>query len=60
MAKQRGLGKGLSVLIPTESTLKNERQKEESASSKQPASVIKCELLKPNPFQPRQALRIPN
>ena len=56
MAKQRGLGKGLSVLIPTEATLKNEPQAEKSVSSKQPVSTIKCDLLKPNPFQPRRSI----
>jgi len=54
MAKQRGLGKGLSVLIPTEATLKNEQTKEKAAPSKQPTSVINCDILKPNPFQPRR------
>ena len=56
MAKQRGLGKGLSVLIPTEAALKNERQIEKSVPPKQPTSTIKCDLLKPNPFQPRRSI----
>ena len=56
MAKQRGLGKGLSVLIPTETISKNEQSREKTVTSKQQVSTIKCELLKPNPFQPRRGI----
>ena len=56
MAKQRGLGRGLSVLIPTETLPENARIPDEYLTSKRSASMIKCELLIPNPFQPRRCI----
>jgi ParB family chromosome partitioning protein len=56
MAKQRGLGKGLSVLIPTDAKPNVEQQIEESGPSKQLPSMIDCSHLTPNPFQPRRGI----
>ena len=56
MAKQRGLGKGLSVLIPTETDSKTQRRPEQAAEQKIPVAILECDLLKPNPFQPRRAI----
>ena len=56
MAKQRGLGKGLSVLIPTEAITKNEQRSEVESPSKQQIPMIACDLLTPNPFQPRRGI----
>jgi ParB family chromosome partitioning protein len=53
MAKQRGLGKGLSVLIPT-GTLENEKPSSENDSEKFSATMLPCDSLTPNPYQPRR------
>jgi ParB family chromosome partitioning protein len=52
MAKQRGLGKGLSVLIPT-GTLENKETPIENNSSKDAIIMLPCDSLTPNPYQPR-------
>ena len=57
MAKQRGLGKGLSVLIPTETVLKEEQHEEKKEISKQSTSSLECDLLTANPFQPRRDIK---
>ena len=56
MAKQRGLGKGLSVLIPTEASPQNEQRVLDDNSTIQGTASIACDLLKPNPFQPRRSI----
>jgi len=53
MVKQRGLGKGLSVLIPTDTTPEIEQRTEESGQQKQLPLMMACDILVPNPFQPR-------
>ncbi|MDR1509512.1 MAG: ParB/RepB/Spo0J family partition protein [Synergistaceae bacterium] len=53
MAKQRGLGKGLSVLIPV-GALENEAPSNENNSEKTSVNFVSCDLLSPNPYQPRR------
>jgi ParB family chromosome partitioning protein len=55
MAKQRGLGKGLSVLIPT-SAATEETKQNEKPSKKSSTTMTPCEDLVPNPFQPRRTI----
>ncbi|MDR3332710.1 MAG: ParB/RepB/Spo0J family partition protein [Synergistaceae bacterium] len=57
MAKQRGLGKGLSSLIPTNSTAREvaEQVVVESADNHS-TDRAKCDVLSPNPFQPRKTI----
>jgi len=55
MAKQRGLGKGLSVLIPVESAGDTELPAEDALAKGSPSLVL-CEHLTPNPFQPRRSV----
>ncbi|MDR1916050.1 MAG: ParB/RepB/Spo0J family partition protein [Synergistaceae bacterium] len=61
MAKQRGLGKGLSSLIPAAAIVAEEMphlqldvydEKEEEASP----LVVSCDSIFPNPFQPRRSI----
>jgi ParB family chromosome partitioning protein len=55
MAKQRGLGKGLSILIPTSAPIE-ETKPDEKPSKKLSATMTACEDLVPNPFQPRRKI----
>jgi ParB family chromosome partitioning protein len=55
VAKQRGLGKGLSVLIPTSPT-KLEEESFEERVEKAPLTAVSCSELFPNPFQPRRGI----
>lgn len=59
MAKQRGLGKGLSSLIPTGDSqvdVRNEEVAKSSAAPKDLSSYMRIDELEPNPFQPRKTL----
>jgi ParB family chromosome partitioning protein len=58
MAKQRGLGKGLSVLIPT-ATQKEvvEEIQIEAPKPKETPLMMACDELSPNPFQPRRVIQ---
>jgi ParB family chromosome partitioning protein len=53
MSKQRGLGKGLSSLIPTAPSHENAS---EEPREKTPEFAIPCDALSPNPFQPRRSI----
>jgi ParB family chromosome partitioning protein len=63
MAKQRGLGKGLSSLIPIGEPVSQEEpapaagdKHEKTSPVKQTVQVMPCGELFPNPFQPRRGI----
>ncbi|MDR1472533.1 MAG: ParB/RepB/Spo0J family partition protein [Synergistaceae bacterium] len=55
MAKQRGLGKGLSSLIPAAAELPLHLPEEEK--TEEPSGLmLACDSIAPNPFQPRRSM----
>ena len=55
MVKPRGLGKGLSSLIPTSST-EEEIIENIAPDMEKEDNVLECRALSPNPFQPRKSI----
>ena len=53
MAKARGLGKGLSSLIPTS---EEEIIENLAPDTERRDDVLECDMLTPNPFQPRKSM----
>jgi ParB family chromosome partitioning protein len=53
MAKQRGLGKGLSVLIPVGNT-ETDIPQTKKTSEKTSVDMMSCDMLTANPYQPRR------
>lgn len=56
MAKIRGLGKGLSSLIPSTEPFVDEDIAQESSYEEAAALFAPCDTLFPNPFQPRKQI----
>jgi len=55
MAKQRGLGKGLSALLPAAPQIK-EAERDEKSPNISTVQTMLCDTLIPNPFQPRHIM----